>query len=298
MVALLANSFENTTATGDDGDPITIGSSDDGGAGDAFRLVTGDVQFDTGIVIVGTRSALLSAPVSGNTAAVDWDIPTPVDEIWTRQFLQVNDATPTSDFVIFDVNASNRTSPAMDIRLRSTGKLRFRIPSSIVYSDSALTLADATAVRLETHIKALTATTVAAEARLFYGANLQGITPDETFGDIATDFTAGDGLFGRVTFGIISTTGQAGYEMTLDDVAVSITGWLGPSVPSVPQGLVATPVSSTAIDLNWDDFVPAVGYDVERDGVVIATDVSASDLADSGLLAATTYDYRVRAVLP
>jgi hypothetical protein len=298
MVALLSNSFENTTATGDDGDPITIASSDDGGAGDPFRFVSGDVQFDTGIVIVGTRSALLSAPVAGNTALFDWDVPTPVDEIWIRHFIQVNDATPTSDFVILDVNSSNRTSAAMDIRLRSTGKLRFRIPSSIVYSDSTYTLVDATKIRLETHIKALTATTVAAEARLFYGANLQGITPDETFGDIATDFTAGDGLFGRVTFGIISTTGQAGYEMTLDDVAVSIDGWLGPSVPPVPVNVVATPVSSTAINVNWDDFATATGYDVERDGVVIATDVSASDLADSGLLAATTYDYRVRAVLP
>lgn len=69
-----------------------------------------------------------------------------------------------------------------------------------------------------------------------------------------------------------------------------------PSTWGPPTGLTATPISQSQIDLAWNPMVGASGYDVERDGAVIATDVTATAYSDTGLAAATTHTYRVRSV--
>ena len=75
--------------------------------------------------------------------------------------------------------------------------------------------------------------------------------------------------------------------------------------PSAPTGLTATAASQSQIDLAWTastDNVALAGYRVERcqgatctNFVQVATPTVAS-FSDAGLLAATTYRYRVRAV--
>lgn len=69
------------------------------------------------------------------------------------------------------------------------------------------------------------------------------------------------------------------------------------NVSGVVQGLVATAISSTQIDLAWEDFDGATAYDIERNGVVIAEFQVGAEYFDSGLTASTTYTYRVRAVI-
>ena len=74
--------------------------------------------------------------------------------------------------------------------------------------------------------------------------------------------------------------------------------------PSVPTGLSATPVSATQINLAWSastDNVGVTGYRVERclgatcsNFVQVGTPTGTS-FDDTGLAAATTYRYRVRA---
>lgn len=66
---------------------------------------------------------------------------------------------------------------------------------------------------------------------------------------------------------------------------------------NVPTGLMAVDISDTEIDLTWDAFTGAIAYDLERDGVVVATDIIGTAYNDTGLTANTTYTYRVRAVL-
>ena len=65
-----------------------------------------------------------------------------------------------------------------------------------------------------------------------------------------------------------------------------------------PQNLVATPVSSTQINLSWDDVetLDDEFYDVERDGVIIESAQVGTTYSDTGLNADTEYTYRVRAV--
>ena len=67
--------------------------------------------------------------------------------------------------------------------------------------------------------------------------------------------------------------------------------------PSVPTGLVATPVSTTQINLSWNastDNVGVTGYQVFRNGQQIATTTTTS-FSNTGLTPATTYQYAVRA---
>ena len=67
--------------------------------------------------------------------------------------------------------------------------------------------------------------------------------------------------------------------------------------PSVPTGLTATALSESQVALTWQtssDNVGVAGYDVYRDGALVGTTV-ATNTTDSGLDAATTYDYALTA---
>jgi len=70
--------------------------------------------------------------------------------------------------------------------------------------------------------------------------------------------------------------------------------YIAPSSSAVPTDLVATAVSPSEIDLTWRPVSSALGYDIERNGVIVATNVSVPSYADTGLLPSTTYTYRVR----
>ncbi len=72
--------------------------------------------------------------------------------------------------------------------------------------------------------------------------------------------------------------------------------------PDAPTGVVATPVSSTRMDLSWPKNPKTRSYNVKRANVsggpftTIATDVTETNFSDVGLAPATTYFYVVSAV--
>jgi LmbE family N-acetylglucosaminyl deacetylase len=75
-----------------------------------------------------------------------------------------------------------------------------------------------------------------------------------------------------------------------------------PSAPAAPSGLTATATSSSQINLAWvDNATNETGYSIERstDGttftVVATLGANVTTYANTGLAAATTYSYRVRA---
>lgn len=97
---------------------------------------------------------------------------------------------------------------------------------------------------------------------------------------------------GAVT--VSTTAGGGNWVGTLSTANVIL--WTLPLIPltlSAPTNLTATPVSSTEIDLDWDPSAGATGYQVERNGVIVATPVPDA-FADTGLAPSTTYTYRVR----
>jgi hypothetical protein len=98
----------------------------------------------------------------------------------------------------------------------------------------------------------------------------------------------------RVSLGAVTgatVARQNGTATILDDDSVD------GAPPSVPSGLVATAVSSSAIDLVWSgstDNVGVIGYRIYRDGGLVGSSVSSS-FHDAGLSGATTYTYNVAA---
>lgn len=67
--------------------------------------------------------------------------------------------------------------------------------------------------------------------------------------------------------------------------------------PTIPANLTATAISSSKINLNWTastDNVAVKGYKIFRNNVLIGTTTGTS-FSDRGLLAQTTYSYRVSA---
>lgn len=116
-------------------------------------------------------------------------------------------------------------------------------------------------------------------------SDTESLTQGNFFADTDT-FTVSD--TGAVTIVQVDDSDS----FTLDDSATGgDTAVWGP-----PAGLIATPVSDTQIDLTWDPVTGAIGYDIERDGVVIASDVAGTSYSDTGLAPTTTYTYRARSV--
>lgn len=65
--------------------------------------------------------------------------------------------------------------------------------------------------------------------------------------------------------------------------------------PAVPTGLTTFPETPDRIRLTWTASPKATGYDIERDGTVIATDYRDTIFWDYGLAPNSTHSYRVRA---
>ena len=91
------------------------------------------------------------------------------------------------------------------------------------------------------------------------------------------------------------------YDVVFDDAAFG-TARLGPvadgAAPSVPGSLSATATSAFSVALSWTastDDVGIAGYDVYRDGTLVASPGNVTTYTDTSVLASTTYSYAVRA---
>jgi hypothetical protein len=114
-------------------------------------------------------------------------------------------------------------------------------------------------------------------------------------GEAATAFVVGSSLVAGVDqLGVGGTTDEDTWLFPLV-IAARVT-IPTPLLWGPPSGLTATPLSSSAIQLNWNPVLAATGYDVERDGAVIAQNVTGTQYNDTDLAASTEFDYRVRAV--
>lgn len=90
-------------------------------------------------------------------------------------------------------------------------------------------------------------------------------------------------------------TSDATYSYAWTGTADASTSTLDASLLA-PTNFSAVPVSGTEVDLSWTAAAGAAAYDLERDGVVIATAFAFTNYADTGLAVGATYSYRVRSV--
>jgi hypothetical protein len=110
------------------------------------------------------------------------------------------------------------------------------------------------------------------------GGGAMTVAAADSNGTVAVSTTAGGGTW----TGTLSTAN-----------AILWTVALLPLSTGAPTGLTATPITSSRIDLDWNDTSGATGYDVERNGVIVASPVT-SAYSDTGLTPSTLYSYRVR----
>lgn len=109
---------------------------------------------------------------------------------------------------------------------------------------------------------------------------------------IDTGFTANQTYYYKVQASNMKGT-------SADSTVVSATTKPAPSSPTAPTTLTATATSSSSISVTWSTVSTATSYDVYRatssGSYSKAASVSTNSYSDTGLLASTTYYYKVQA---
>jgi Ca2+-binding RTX toxin-like protein len=85
------------------------------------------------------------------------------------------------------------------------------------------------------------------------------------------------------------------FQVRFDDVGAAT---LDTEPPSPPANLHMTNVTSTQVDLAWNpsnDNVGVTGYEVHRDGALLASIGDETSYTDGAVASSTTYEYKVRA---
>lgn len=117
-----------------------------------------------------------------------------------------------------------------------------------------------------------------------------------------TPLVAGNGTYSFV----LATTSSDGVDFNSRQAAGSkpelvvttAATTVDTEAPSPPTNLTATPTSATQVDLSWSaatDNVGVTGYDLYRDGSLLATLGTGTTYSDTTVTASTTYTYEVKA---
>lgn len=196
-------------------------------------------------------------------------------------FLNLNSAMPAADtsgtgFYQTDGVHPNSSGNTQIAHLVASA---LNVPFGSVTADAALSAtATITATGTVVHPAAAAVTGTATVTAAGTAERLSGaaLTATATIGGAAVaERVAGAALAGTATIAAAAAAGPA---------------W-GP-----PTGFTVTPISDTQIDLSWNARTGASGYDIERDGVVIAMDVVGTAYSDTGLSPNSTHTYRARSV--
>ncbi|MCM8749281.1 hypothetical protein NET02_08995 [Thermomicrobiaceae bacterium CFH 74404] len=85
---------------------------------------------------------------------------------------------------------------------------------------------------------------------------------------------------------------------TTADVLVAFSAQTDTEPPTPPANLTASAINSNRVDLRWDpstDNVGVAGYDIYRDGALLASIGTETSYSDTTVVAETTYSYEVKA---
>jgi hypothetical protein len=271
-----ANSFSQTTAS----TTVTYPTLVPAGSGE---LYTG-VSTPNGFGAAGSTSGYTYKTTSFGEVVL-WNLSVTGSQSPTAT--QSSSASASSHAAIFTATAPVDPPP---FRWRAPGRRSPTGRFSPFFTDSVgpvaslltgdATLAVTAATSTGATLTALAAATVATTASV----TTAGAVTTQSGATLATTAAV-------TTAGLRTALGAASLAATATVTTGATVGTWGP-----PTGLIATPVSDTQIDLSWIAMVGASGYDIERDGVVIATDVVGTSYSDTGLTSNSTHQYRARSV--
>lgn len=239
-MTLLKNTFEGGT----NGAGLTAGSGGNtgGASGDFFNAVTataGTVTFSTSAAMVGSLGVAFTQDATTSTAQlVRWS-----GTNYTVAYMRAYVKFPTLPAANFIFMRAQRTSVNRAlIRMSSTGNIQLADSAGTLRYTSTKAFTANEAFRIETHF-AFDATNGHMEARLFWGANLNGTTPDETVGVFTDNWNLGGPDADFFDYG--NLTNGTGTTRYMDALGFSDTTWVGPAVTANPVTHVAPGVTFT-----------------------------------------------------
>ena len=115
--------------------------------------------------------------------------------------------------------------------------------------------------------------------------------------DLSRTESLGTTAIGRIELGD-NTTNARSFDVRFDDVGVDSAFISDTTAPTAPANLGATTISGSEIDLSWtpsSDNVGVVGYDIFRNGALLASVGNVTTYADTTVAAHSSYTYQVRA---
>jgi hypothetical protein len=237
-VTTLVNSAEG----GSSGTTVTTGNSG-GASGNAWDVVgigTGDsLTFDSTYAAHGLLSYKISTGSSANPCDVQWSSSltgSSVGEIWFRAYLYFT-ANPASAIKLIVANVSGTQAAAL--QLLTTGQLRWLNTSGATILTTTNSIPLNQWCRIEGFI--VGSSTVGQVSVSLYDTPDSG-TATETETSAATQNT--DGAMTLIRYGVDVGVANIG-PFWMDDIGVSTTGYLGPSVITGSGGVT---MAGMAID--------------------------------------------------
>ena len=140
-------------------------------------------------------------------------------------------------------------------------------------------------------------------ARVGTGTDDKGSIPTNSWVEFnVASLIAGNGTYdfvlaGTSTDGINFSSREAATNKPQLVVVTQASGDL--QNPTDPSALSATPTSGSRVDLSWTastDNIAVTNYEIFRNGSLLTTVGNVTAYADTSVVGATTYDYKVRAV--
>lgn len=213
--------FTQDNENGTHGNVLTTGLT-------GYDAMTGqDPVYDNTWASDGSLSAKYA--LAGNFSLQTKTIASATNTYW-RRYLKIGIPSSSTAVVgVYDTNAVILGS----VRILTTGKIQLRNAGFVSLDESTHTFVAGEEVRVEYHPIVGGTSTV----RLFWGANLNGATPDETLS--GTNGTAGTGLITQVREGVVSSTTVTMYA---DSSEIDNADWPGPVAGGGP---VILPASGT-----------------------------------------------------
>jgi hypothetical protein len=101
------------------------------------------------------------------------------------------------------------------------------------------------------------------------------------------------------------STAVIGIGVTSGSFAAGVALWTGSTaivelapqpMGIIPQNLSLVEKGANYVTMSWQGVWGATGYDIRRDGVVVAVNHAETQYTDSGLIVGTEYNHEVRAV--
>ena len=256
----LSNTFEG----GSDGVAITTGNSG-GTSGDAFTGIDGTLSLYSNVSPAHGGMAMRIVDTAASTR-VRWNaLGSITTDVWMRAYLNLSALPVTNTAVIFKAQVNAGTQCMALLVNKTTGTVQALNAANGVIASSlgSVSVPFGSWFRLEMRVLA-SATVGEIEWKWWSSPDSSG-TPDDT---VAVTGQALGVDYGEALFGLTTSAPATPFTIYYDDIAVSSTGWIGPSAQQFRPDADVTTTGWTTTPL-WSKVDEATA-----DGTVITATAS------------------------